>query len=78
MILVRFTKSIDGKAVEMNHAVYASSRLHVPEDLSRGLDWDVEEDIDEDDMNEAIKAVVAKRGYAQVKATRLAKMLFVG
>ena len=78
MILVRFTKSIDGKPVEMNHAVYASSRLHVPQDLGRDLNWDVEEDIDEDDMNEAIKLVVAKRGYAQVKAARLTKKHFVG
>ena len=78
MILVKFTKTIDGKAVEMKDAVYAASRLHVPDYIGRDADWDVDEDVDDDDLNEVIKAEVAKNGFALVKVTRLIKKPFVG
>lgn len=78
MILVKFTKTIDGKRVEMKDAVYAASRLHVPDHLGRDAEWDVDEDIVETELNEVIKAEVAKNGFAMIKATWLIKKPFVG
>lgn len=78
MILVKFTKAIDGQRVEVKDAVYATSRLHVPDHLGRDAEWDVDEDIDESELNETIKAAVAKNGFAMIKATWLTRKPFVG
>lgn len=77
MILVKFTKMIDGKSVAMKDVVYAQSRLHVPDYMGRDATWDVTEEDELEDIDARVVAEVAKNGYAIVKVTHIIAKPFV-
>lgn len=76
MIYVEFIKTIDGKDVRMNKAVYAQTRDHLPEFLSRDARWCVTEEEDLNGIPKDVTHEVAENGFAIINRPNLIAVPF--